>query len=300
VNAQSIAIAAGAALCVWFVLPLLARIAHARGWVDPHPRAPIPDRKRGQPRAPTVGGIALLGAAAFACSSGAFALSPPLVVFVCTAFLAGWIDDRTPGGLSPKKKILAQLVAALPLAAHTGIALCEPATVHECAFVAVLRDAVSAPPSWHCALVGGALTLVLAIVCFNVVNTWDHADGVAATFTAVAFASAGAPLIAGSAAGLLARQLRPPRSGTPYLGDAGSHLVAALVLVTPATWLFLWLPALDLVRVVAARLADGQSAFEGDRRHLGAALMGRGLSPARTALLQALLLAATAFALGQH
>jgi UDP-N-acetylmuramyl pentapeptide phosphotransferase/UDP-N-acetylglucosamine-1-phosphate transferase len=300
VNVQNLALAAAAALVVWSVLPLLARVANARGWVDPHPRAPIPARKRGQPRAPTVGGVALLGVAVFACSSGAFVISPPLVVFVLTAFLAGWIDDRTPGGLSPKKKVVAQLVAALPLAAYTGATLCHPATEHECAFVAVLRYAVSAPPSWHCALVGGVATLVLAFVCFNIVNTWDHADGVAATFTAVAFASVGAPLIAGGAAGLLARQLRPPRSGKPYLGDAGSHLVAALVLVTPATWFFLWLPALDLVRVVAARLADGQSAFEGDRRHLGAALMGRGLSPARTAVLQALLLAATAFALGQH
>jgi hypothetical protein len=162
-----------------------------------------------------------------------------------------------------------------------------------------MRDAVAAPPSWHCALVGFGATLVLALLIFNVVNTWDHADGVVATFTAVAFASVGAPLIAGSSAGLLLRQLRPPRSGKPYLGDAGSHLVAALVLVTPATWFFLWLPALDLLRVVAARLADGQSAFDGDRRHLWAALLARGLSPARAALLQALLLAATAFALGQ-
>ncbi len=298
-NTVDVALAAAAALVVWFALPLLARVAHARGWVDPHPRAPIPVRKRDQQPAPTVGGIALLGAAVFACSSGALVIAPPLVVFVCTSFLAGWLDDRTPGGLSARKKIAAQLVAALPLAAHTGAALCHPATAQECAFVAVLRDAASAPPGWHCAVFGVGATLVLALLFFNVVNTWDHADGVAATFAMVAFASAGAPLIAGSSAGLLVRQLWPSRSGKPYLGDAGSHLVAALVLVTPATWFFLWLPALDLVRVVAARLADGQSAFGGDRRHLGAALMSRGLSPARTALLQALLLAATAFALGQ-
>jgi UDP-N-acetylmuramyl pentapeptide phosphotransferase/UDP-N-acetylglucosamine-1-phosphate transferase len=298
VSAYEFLLVAVAAAGAWLVLPPLARFAHARGWVDPHPREAVPARKRGQRPSPRIGGVVVLAAALAAAASGVRELPAPVLATLVLAFAAGWLDDRRPGGFRPRGKLALQFAAVAPLVVYVGAALCRPAEDGDASLVAALRDLLASPPGWHCGAAGGLAVLALALVCFNVVNTWDHADGVVATFVAVVFAAAGAPLVAGAGAGLLARQLAPGREGRPFLGDAGSHLVGALVLVTPAAWPFLWLPALDLVRVVAMRVADGQHPFEGDRRHLGAALQARGLSPTGLAALQAAVLATTAILLG--
>ncbi len=119
----------------------------------------------------------------------------------------------------------------------------------------------------------------------NAVNTFDNSDGAATALGALGLA-APAPALAAALAGLLplhlARPGRPPgdrRARLPqvYLGDAGSHLLAVALLAFPAAWPALALPALDLARVVRARLRAGQAPWVGDRRHLAHRLAARGL-----------------------
>ncbi|MEZ5980271.1 MAG: hypothetical protein R3F34_18945 [Planctomycetota bacterium] len=272
---------AGFGVLAWLVVPLLSRVAHRLGATDPSPRArDVPERKRGQRPAPLVGGALLLLVVLALVAEGAWRPGTSVVVYALAAFAVGAVDDLLPDGLGPLSKALAQLLASAPLAlaawrGELGGLL-----------AAVLGEGPSA----------AALAIVLSAACFNVVNTWDHADGVLGTFGAIALAVPPLGAVGGACAGLLARQLHGARP-VPYFGDAGSHLVGALVLVEPSAWPFLAVPALDLARVLVVRLLRGAAPWVGDRRHFGHALAARGLGPAAIALVQAVALLGVGLAL---
>jgi UDP-N-acetylmuramyl pentapeptide phosphotransferase/UDP-N-acetylglucosamine-1-phosphate transferase len=212
------------------------------------------------------------------------------------AFAVGLVDDLRPGGLRPGSKLVGQALA--------GLALAAPGWGGGAPAVAVAATAL------------GVLSVVLVT---NLWNTFDNADGAAGGLAALGLGVAGAP--AGAAAlGFLPWNLlragpatsdpRPPggtgaagagcgsaagnrsaarRAPHAYLGDSGSHLLGVLVLLSPAAWPALLLPALDLGRLVFVRLRAGEPPWRGDRRHLAHRLQARGLpAPAVLAVLLAI------------
>jgi len=265
--------------------PWLARVALRLKWAD-DPRAPGLDpleraRKLQGRAVPTVGGwVLLVGGLAFllARSSGgglasrgalgedgwvaAFTPGPGVLLAVLLgAFVVGWLDDRR--GLSAGRKLAGQLAALAPLLAAPLLGL----------------------SSWPVAL---ALVL-LGLVAFNVLNTFDNADGALGTLGAAGFLLA-VPQAAVSLLGFVPWNLDARRRGggapTAYLGDAGAFAAGALVLATPMAWGLLWLPALDLARLSLLRWREGRAPWVGDRRHLAHRLAARGLSPLGVAGLQ--------------
>lgn len=112
----------------------------------------------------------------------------------------------------------------------------------------------------------------------NVWNTFDNADGAAAGLAGTGCALLGLP-VGAAVLGFLPWNLFLRRDGEPraYLGDGGSHLLGMTVLVEPAAWPLALLPALDLARVAALRIAAGERPWVGDRRHLAHDLQRRGL-----------------------
>lgn len=264
-----VAFAAALVVAALLVAPV-GRLFVARGLTDPRPGdGAIPERKRGQTPQPLTGGALLVVAFVVAVLFGAgHAPSPLAIGFVLAAFAVGFVDDLVPAGLGPRTKLVAQTIAAVPLAILWW----------------------DGAPGGLDGIIGSLSAIAAAVVVLNVVNTWDHADGLVATFCACAATFAGAPILGGASVGILLGQLRPPASGRPFLGDGGAHLVGALVLLWPPVWPLLLVPGLDLVRVLVSRRRSGQPAWEGDDRHLGQALTRRGIPLARVAVGQVLAL----------
>ncbi len=80
----------------------------------------------------------------------------------------------------------------------------------------------------------------------------------------------------------------PPGSGRPppaYLGNAGSSLLGAWILLTPAAWPALVVPLADVTRVSFLRLAAGRRPWSGDRCHLGHRLLACGFMPLSVAVM---------------
>jgi UDP-GlcNAc:undecaprenyl-phosphate GlcNAc-1-phosphate transferase len=129
-------------------------------------------------------------------------------------------------------------------------------------------------------LAWGALALIVlgAVLAQNALNTFDNADGAATSLAALGLCLP-APLFAAPLLAFLPFNLRRRGSPSAYLGDAGSHLVGMLVLLTPAAWPVLALPLLDLSRLSVVRLRRGQMPWVGDRRHLAHRLAALGLGP---------------------
>ncbi|MDP6518834.1 MAG: hypothetical protein QF411_02945 [Planctomycetota bacterium] len=141
------------------------------------------------------------------------------------------------------------------------------------------------------------------------VATFDHADGLAAGLGALAL-WAPAPVLAAACLGFVpwnfswrrrifkpgteasaAQQAtagRPPYSEAAppaYLGNAGSSLLGAWILLTPAAWPALIVPVVDLVRVSHLRMMAGRRPWSGDRCHLGHRLLACGFTPLPVALM---------------
>ena len=268
----------------------LARLAPRLGWLDAA-TGPARARKLQSRPVPPVGGAAillglLLGAGApvvralssepaHAARAWGFEIVsahlPGPIACALTllgAFSLGLLDDLLPGGLRPRLKLLGQLAVGLPVALS-------------------LFDAGPLGP-WL------ALAAPLcAVVALNAFNTFDNTDGGAGALGALALAGP-MPLASAALVGFLPFNLdarrRPQgtaavapgsRPGpTCYLGDSGSHLLGALVLLVPAAWPALALPLFDLLRLSALRLARGSRPWIGDRRHLAHRLEAAGLSRA--------------------
>ncbi len=185
---------------------------------------------------------------------------------VLTAFVVGTIDDATSDGLRPGMKVLGQALAGCVL----GLPLVVAAPLHV--------------EAW------GMLALLAlgAVVALNAINTYDNADGAASGLGVLALAWP-APMFAASLAAFLPFNMawgtrRAPRA---ILGDAGSHVLGMLILITPTAWPALALPLFDLARLVVVRSGLGSAPWVGDRRHLAHRLQGLGLRPTRVALVLA-------------
>jgi UDP-N-acetylmuramyl pentapeptide phosphotransferase/UDP-N-acetylglucosamine-1-phosphate transferase len=178
------------------------------------------------------------------------------------AFAIGTLDDLLEDGLRPAQKLAGQ--------AAVGVVLALP----------VVMAAPQDPRAWAVL----ALAVLAACVVLNLVNTFDNADG-AASGLGCAAALGSAPFFAAALAAFLpfnlARRGRAPRA---ILGDAGSHALGLLLLLEPAAWPALALPALDLGRLVLVRARLGRAPWQGDRRHLAHRLQARGLAPVQVAL----------------
>lgn len=201
---------------------------------------------------PRIGGLAvLLGLAVSGLPLPWWALG--------SAWLLGAIDDRRP--LSAGAKALLQLVPAGLLAWELTRGL--PGTE------IYLQSLWLVPLAW---------------AAQNLVNTWDHADGLVCGLAGLALP----PVAAAAFLGVLPWNLllRRPRSNDTdrdvprlYLGDAGAHVAAIALVSFPLSRWFLLLPALDLARVVWQRWKAGHRFWVGDRRHLGHRLQNLGWPP---------------------
>ncbi len=195
---------------------------------------------------PRIGGLALLIAAAVPLLRAG---RSELVMALGVAFLAGLIDDLVRGGLAAGPKLGVQLAAALAIAWLTP------------------------QSAWWLA--------PLLIVAFNVINTWDNSDGALSGITLLGAACVGERLLAALLVGFLPWNTvlrRDPSAPRAYLGDSGSHLLAAWIVLEPRLMPALVLPALDLAWVCVQRLRARQAPWVGDRRHLAQVLEARGLS----------------------
>ena len=203
---------------------------------------------------PRIGGLALLLAAAVPLLRAG---RTEFLIALGVAFIAGLIDDLVRGGLGAGPKLGVQLAAALAIAWLTP------------------------QSAWWLA--------PLLIVAFNVFNTWDNSDGALGGITLLGAACVGERLLAALLAGFLPWNTvlrRDPSAPRAYLGDSGSHLLAAWIVLDPRLLPALVLPALDLAWVCVQRLRAQQAPWVGDRRHLAQVLEARGLGLApRLALL---------------
>jgi len=275
----------------------LARWAPAVGWSDGP--GPPGGRKRQAAAVPAVGGAAILVGlavgwllfdaggrlpAALTPGRGLGRLVAPWLGSGATlfplgacavAFLVGLVDDLLPGGLRPRGKLLGQGLAGAVL----GAPLLVSASVPTSAAVTVLLACIAG-----------------AVAAANLVNTFDNADGAAGSLGLLGLAPANA-LLAAPVAAFLALNLsrraarRGPRTPRCYLGDAGSHLLGMLILMTPAAWPVLLVPALDLARLCRLRLRSGRAPWDADRRHLAHRLEARGVPRLGVPLLLAALAA---------
>jgi UDP-N-acetylmuramyl pentapeptide phosphotransferase/UDP-N-acetylglucosamine-1-phosphate transferase len=273
----------------------LPRIARARGWADGGDEI----RKRQERPIALSGGAAIL--AGIAAGSAAAWLTGALdgelalgrevsavltrwlgidvrvapVAALLTAFAVGLADDLSQRGLSARAKLAGQLACGLALCAPT---LAGGAPLDDKALVATLA-------------------MLAAATALNAVNTFDNADGAASGLAAAALAIP-APLAAAPIVAFLPFNLWGRAEGRKsILGDAGSHLLGMLIVLTPAAWPALALPLFDLGRLAVVRFRLGVRPWVGDRRHLAHRLLDRGLSP-RAAALALALIAAPSVALG--
>jgi UDP-N-acetylmuramyl pentapeptide phosphotransferase/UDP-N-acetylglucosamine-1-phosphate transferase len=186
---------------------------------------------------------------------------------VLVAFSVGLIDDLSSNGLSARWKLAGQ--------ALSGFALGLP----------LFFSSMSAGS----AVLVVSLLVAGAVATQNALNTFDNADGAATGLGLIALAIP-APLFAAPLAAFLPFNLArrtslESRSRLPksILGDAGSHVIGMLVLLTPAAWPVLVLPLVDLARLCVVRARLGHKPWVGDRRHLAHRLAALGLAPASVA-----------------
>jgi len=289
------------------VTPLLAAVAARLGWTDAPSARDARRKLQGRP-VPPIGGVALLTGLGVLTALGGAPLGagpgflpgepsvPAAALGLLFAFGVGWIDDLVAGGLRPGTKLACQLLAVLPIASSAA----QAAASHG-------ESGLLAGIAW-----GGA-----AVLALNALNTFDNADGALTGLGLVAF-GATSPLLCAPLLGFLPFNLDgrrrvpgrsaparrgpdrrgPDRRATPtaYLGDAGSHLLGLLVLLTPGAWPALFLPAIDLLRLSFVRWRRGSAPWVGDRRHLAHRLAAAGLGRGSVALVLALLAAPACFA----
>ena len=254
----------------------LAALARRVGWAD----GPMGGggggedaARKWQPRpVPPTGGAALVVGLVVLAAAGsgwidALSLGAGGLTSLALAFLVGLADDLLRGGLAPGRKLLLQAAAAVPWALEAAggggaLAAAEP----------------GGPGTVGLAL----LALLAAVAAMNACNTFDNADGALGTLGLVGFAALVPPLAA-PLVGFLPFNLDVRAGGgrrvspTAYLGDAGSHLLGLLLLLTPGAWPLLFLPAIDLARLALVRWRAGGRPWRGDRRHLAHRLAAAGL-----------------------
>lgn len=269
------------------------KVAPRIGLVD----KPDGGRKAHQRVTPVMGGVAFMAAiAVIVCLS--FALAAPWFAAESVRHLAvslgisavafcclGVIDDRWP--LSPRVKLLGQILASLPFVALNG-------TVNQVGFL-----------GWMIPLgpLGGAFTVLWLVACANIVNLIDGLDGLAGSIGVVAmttiaalFVFQGHPekailttIVAGGLLGFLIHNWPPAKI---FMGDAGSMTIGFLAgalsiqaasktattftLAVPIV--LMSVPIFDTTMAILRRKLTGRSIGHGDRGHIHHRLQDRGLS----------------------
>jgi len=190
----------------------------------------------------------------------------------------GLVDDRS--GLSPKVRLIAEVIAATVLVALIGDGLRNPA--------------------------GFAFGVVLVLVAINAVNLLDGIDalvGSTAFISALGIAWAGAAgfgewqlgaVLAAALAGFLI--LNRPRARI-FLGDNGAYTIGvflaygALRTTQEGVWPMLLIAAgllgvfvIDLTVTILRRARNGKELFGGDRSHIYDQLRDRGWSTGRVVI----------------
>jgi UDP-GlcNAc:undecaprenyl-phosphate/decaprenyl-phosphate GlcNAc-1-phosphate transferase len=284
------------------LLPLIERIARARGFVD------LPGgRKDHDEPVPYGGGLAIFAAVAIPATCGlAAALAAEngsilpadiaqhlpgvlvqarqvfaILVGAAMMLFVGYVDDRA--GLSPAVKLAAQVAAAI------------------CLVLADVR--VTAHLPWPAAHV--AATILFVVFATNAANFIDNMNGLlvgvaaieASCFLAIAVASGQlfvAAILICLVGGLLAFLPRNFPRATLFLGDAGSlscgFLIAAMTIackfdvgtvsyrpvVIPL--LILFVPLFDGLVVTVTRVFEGRSPFQAGQDHVSHRLTRHGFT----------------------
>jgi UDP-GlcNAc:undecaprenyl-phosphate GlcNAc-1-phosphate transferase len=289
------------------VTPALIWAAHHYGLVD-HPD----ERKHHETAIPLVGGLAM--SIAIAVPAGWYLRDVDifwgLFVSVAIIVVVGFLDDR--GGLSVRRRFLAQGVAGLIMALFAGAQLVSLGDLFGFGPVAL---GVLAVPFTIFAVVGVA----------NAFNLSDGMDGLAgglalitAAFIAAAAHFAGKEntfvammILGGALLGFLCFNMRLPWQcrARVFMGDSGSLMLGFLlawgvIRVTQAEtnplppaaalWFFA-IPLLDTVSLMLRRMLKGQSPFHPGRDHLHHILLRVGYTDSQ--VVRFILLVAAVFGL---
>ncbi len=292
-----------AAVLTLSLTPLVRRFSIAKGVVD----QPGGRRINKEP-VPRMGGVAIVIAFWLTLFS-IQAIKPELLnftgqqifgidrnffgVFIGSLILlaAGIVDDMR--GLSPLQKLVAQLAAAA----------CVPLFgIHIQWLAHPLGGADLQLPLW----LDTVVIIVWIVAVINVVNWLDGLDGLATGIGTIAglilFFLSLAPFVnqtatallaivlAGASLGFLRYNFNPAKI---FLGDSGSmflgYILAIIAVISggklATASLVLGIPILDAAWVILRRLANGQSPWTADRKHLHHRLLDAGLSQRQTVTL---------------
>ena len=201
-------------------------------------------------------------------------------------FFVGLVDDIK--GISPSKKLLLQIAAAL-ITVAMGVSI----QFISIPFTGVLLLGVFSIP----------MTVLWIVGATNALNFIDGLDGLASGVSAIAAITLfivalkmhqpGAAIVlaavAGAAIGFLRYNFHP---ASIFLGDSGSLFLgyilaaASIIGVLKSTIIFallipvfiLGVPIFDTASVIMRRVRDGHPIFYADRRHLHHRLLDRGFS----------------------
>ncbi len=228
--------------------------------------------------------------------------------------ITGMIDDKT--GLSPKKKLLGQLIAAL-IVVSFGVRVQGfniPFMNH---YVSLTSGQGFAGVALFVLSAAASMVWILAVI--NSMNFIDGLDGLAGGISLIsalaffslacfkpstslagesisAFIAVVSAVLCGSIIGFLFFNFRPAKI---FMGDAGSMFlgfmlaslsligsfkgVTAITLFTPA--LILSVPIFDIIFAVVRRISKGVPVSLADKSHLHHRLLAVGLSPLQVVLL---------------
>ncbi len=268
--------------CTLLLLPILIRLSFHFKWVD----EPVERSVHHRP-VPTSGGLGIM----LLPLTFTFFELPFTGMALLLLTLVGWYDDRL--GLSPKMKLLLQLMAAamvvfqgnaLPgFGGLWGVDSLHPVLQYGCALLILV--AFSNAYNLIDGLDGLAGTLGLSMsLCFGMVFILAGDS----SYALLSFALAGGLL------GFLRFNWHPARI---FMGDAGSLSIGFLLglmgmrLLQPETQANLpgisyevlliglfWLPVFDVIRVVMVRLWHRKSPFSADKNHLHHRLLDLGMA----------------------
>jgi UDP-GlcNAc:undecaprenyl-phosphate GlcNAc-1-phosphate transferase len=212
------------------------------------------------------------------------ALLPPLMAACGLVVAFGFVDDVRELGAGAK--LVAQIAAALIVIFWGGVQIRTLGSLLPEGLV--LPSVVSIP-----------LTLLVIVGVTNAFNLADGLDGLAGGISLLIFmgltylglqsghleVALVAACVCGAIFGFLRFNTHP---ASIFMGDAGSQLLGFLAIVLSLVvsqqppyspmlpLLLLGLPVFDTLRVMGARLAQGQSPFRADRNHMHHKLLGMG------------------------
>jgi UDP-GlcNAc:undecaprenyl-phosphate GlcNAc-1-phosphate transferase len=256
-------------------------------------------RKIHQRITPSMGGIAIFGglvAAALANSGPHYQIIVSILLVLLIPFSIGFLDDRFH--LRPSRKIVGQLVAATCVFFVLGIKITSMYGIFD----------TKELPEWLSYFIT-VLTIVLLTNSFNLI---DGIDGLAGTFSLLAFLFFGiwfsllgisvyaivSFALIGSVAAFLIKNWQPSKI---FMGDTGSLVLGMSLAMLAIEFLnenqhlptssslkfnsgvgtalcVLIVPIVDTIRVVIIRVSRGISPLTADKRHIHHALVRIGKS----------------------